>query len=99
MLVSLKKYFRMMDLVRTILRDRIRFARTIFDSKLPKPTKIRLLQLAKRSKRDLILDVICEYFYTHFGVVPLQHERLVVPKEFLPKEFTKWYLGILKEIS
>lgn len=87
-----------MDLVRTILRDRLKFANIVFASGLSKSTKIQLLRLAKRSRHDLILDVICEYFYTQYGVLPLRHERLAIPKGFLPKEFTEWYLGILKEM-
>ena len=86
-----------MDLVRAIVADRRKFADTIFTSKLSKETKIKLLRLAKRSKRELILDIVCQYFKNRYGAAPLKHDNKEVPKQFLPREFEKWYLGILKE--
>ncbi len=86
-----------MDLVRTIINDRQKFVRLVFESKIPKEMKRELLLLSKRSKQDLILDVICEYFHMTYGVVPIKHERLPVPQKFIPHNFDKWYLGILRE--
>ena len=86
-----------MDLVRAISSDRQKFARAVFSSKnLPTAKKRQLLLLCKRSEQDLILDVICQYFKATFGTVPLGHESLEIPAEFLPKEFDEW-LTILRE--
>ena len=88
-----------MDLVRAISNDRQKFARAVFSSKrLPTDKKRQLLLLCKRSEQDLILDVICEYFRSTFGTVPLSHESLEIPAEFLPKEFDEW-LSILREAT
>jgi hypothetical protein len=74
----------MMDLFRAIVDHRMKFARAVFASKLPKYTKIQLLRLAKRTPRELLLDIMHAWLLGWCGASPFQG-RLEVPAGWTPK--------------